>query len=822
MGNIIDDSYFNSIVHEVKTKLPEYLVQMGRTIERNGTFRCVFPQNHKNNDETFSANMSENSDGTYLWYCHSCKIGGSIYDAVAELEGIPTTGKYFIMTTIDLANKFSIPIDLSKIYSVDNKEIQRHIERNEILKEIESIIHKYGDGITHLMSGEFGRKYSKETAEKICSIIPIGVVPTDVISPMIITKFGEEAMANIPFYNQSTRLLDSYVFSADSLVISARDSHQKSCGFIGRKSEKFLADTKEDSKKPKYKYTKDMISSMDMLFFGKSRKAIKNKSVVYIVEGIYDDISMYMKGIENTIPMLGSTFNDHIAEILSNLGVGSIIFICDNDKAGIKVVKSSLIISKKYGFTVQAIELPQDTDPDSYIQNHPEFPAPIDAIEFVIRYDDYVNSPDMPVGLRYQRMIEFVSNSCKLKVKMREYSKVIAEVTAYHSEDVFEDIVTCEGGGSTRGAKEMRAWNTLHNAKELPITDKIIAIENTKDKLIGLLDSENDTIYQHTWATFVNLLKHEIPLPSIIPTGFPSLDNSAEIEAGTLAIWSAFPSNCKSSLLRASLCQMFRTNPDLFVLYVSTDDPPVTAMIHLIAILTGMYKSEIKSYISSKELMNRPEMARHADEIKDIFMNRLCLVGLEECRSVNDIRKKAIILRKKYANDFVIVVDAMNNLEDMRGNDQRLAIESIIGSFKAMAVHHNAAVSVVSHMTKQEGTEGNRPSSRKLKGSSYIEYEAKNVFLLHMDMKYNEETGIYWRDNSGEKLPIVEVNVAKDKDNKANNSVIVPILMNPYNGQMMEPPNSKETMRINEAIKLSINSKQRKGEYGETFNGSML
>ena len=266
---------------------------------------------------------------------------------------------------------------------------------------------------------------------------------------------------------------------------------------------------------------------------------------------------------------------------------------------------------------------------------------------------------------------------------------------------------------------------------------------------------------------------------------------------------------------------MFKTNPNLYALYVSTDDLPITAMIHMMAIITGMHKSEIKKYIRTKDFANRPEYVAHADEIKDIFVNRLCLVGLEQCHNVNEIRTKAIMLRKKYNKDFIVVVDAMNNLDDLRGPDQRIAIENTINAFKSMAVHYEMAVSVVSHMTKQDGMEGNRPVLRKLKGSSFIEFEAKNVFLLHMDMKYNEDSNIYWRDASGEIMPVVEINVAKDKDNKANRDVIVPILLNPYNGQMVEPQDDRERLRLNMAIKQSVNPKYKKADDGNIFDGSI-
>lgn len=817
MQSFADNDYLESIVCEVKKKLPDYLGRMGRTIERNGSFRCILSHNHEHNDDSFSAVMNEDSNGTFVWFCHSCKIGGTIYDAIAELEGIPVTGRHFITTTIDMAEQFGIAVDINKMYTEQDETFKIQIDNTTIMNEIERIIYKEGNGIEHLTSGEFGRKYSKEEAEKILAILPIGIMPTSILTPILIDRFGEEMMSNIPFYNISTHLLDSYIFSEDSLVSAIRGSNKKPCGFMGRKSDKFL-NSNTEGKKPKYKFTKEAISNLDALFFGSSRKDIKNSSFAYIAEGLYDVITMYMKGITNVIPLLGSNFDESVAIILSDLGVGDIIIVSDKDNAGIKVVRDALLVSMRYGFSVRAVDLSDKTDPDTYLRKHSKLPEPIDAITFVLKYDSYINPKDIPDGIKYQRMIDFVSANSKLKVRIREYSKCISDITSYHADDVFDDILAYKGGEDVKSAKEMKIWNRLYGAKDLSVSDKIVAVDETRDRLVKLLNLENDEIYNHTWGTFVSLLKQEIELPPVLKMGFETIDSVAEIEAGTLSIWSAFPSNCKSSFLRACLCNMFRTNPNLYALYVSTDDPPITAMVHMIAILTGMHKNDIKSYIRTKDLANRPEMIAHMDEIKDIFSNKLCLVGLEECRSIKDIQKKVTVLRKKYNKDFIVVVDAMNNLDDLRGPDQRIAIESTIGAFKSMAVHHGAAVSVVSHMTKQDGMEGNRPSLRKLKGSSYIEFEAKNVFLLHMDMKYNEETNISWRSPLGEKLPVVEINIAKDKDNKANKNIIIPFLLNPYTGEMIEPRDDSESIRLQSSIKESINpkSKTEKGEWNDT------
>ena len=110
-----DNTYMSELILEVQKKLPEYIKALGRDISASNMFNCVLPEKHNNQDKSMSAGIKENDDGTYVWNCFGCKSSGSIYHMAHFVEGLPIHGKGFIGTTIELAERFGIPVDYNKV-----------------------------------------------------------------------------------------------------------------------------------------------------------------------------------------------------------------------------------------------------------------------------------------------------------------------------------------------------------------------------------------------------------------------------------------------------------------------------------------------------------------------------------------------------------------------------------------------------------------------------------------------------------------------------------------------------------------------------------
>jgi len=136
-----------------------------------------------------------------------------------------------------------------------------------------------------------------------------------------------------------------------------------------------------------------------------------------------------------------------------------------------------------------------------------------------------------------------------------------------------------------------------------------------------------------------------------------------------------------------------------------------------------------------------------------------------------------------------------------------------------MAVEYEAHIDLITHLTKNDKP-GTRPNLSHLKGTSFLEFEAKNVILVHMDMRYNPDSQVRWRTKGGAVYPIIEANVAKDKGRKPGG--IIPFKFNPLMGTCIEPSGDNEHREIMANIYNSMGKSTGGSDSGNAENATFM
>ena len=231
------NEYIEKLSSEVKKKLPEYLQMSGISIEKNGSFRCMCPENHKNGDKTPAASMTEMPNGEYVWNCFVCHKGGDIYHAAQAIEGISFDGPFFPQTVVYLAEKLGLPVDKSKVPTVN----QDTITRSNIYTDITKFIAESGTGMECLMSGRFGRHYDIDEAEAAMKICTFGTVDSAALHTFLRTKYTDDQLKTVPFYNSNTGLLDPEIFASDVMSFPLMDNYGRPIAFCGRMTDEKAA-----------------------------------------------------------------------------------------------------------------------------------------------------------------------------------------------------------------------------------------------------------------------------------------------------------------------------------------------------------------------------------------------------------------------------------------------------------------------------------------------------------------------------------------------------------------------------------------------------
>lgn len=140
----------------------------------------------------------------------------------------------------------------------------------------------------------------------------------------------------------------------DRIVFPIRDVTKKIAAFIGRH---VLSDAN-----PRYVVYP---SGKPLPLFPNIVDSINS---IVLVEGIFDMLNMYDKGLHNVVCTFGtSTITEKTvsAKMLSfkTLGVNKVFILYDGDKPGREAAKTLKPILESDGFTVEIIDLPDDVDP---------------------------------------------------------------------------------------------------------------------------------------------------------------------------------------------------------------------------------------------------------------------------------------------------------------------------------------------------------------------------------------------------------------------------------------------------------------------------
>ena len=116
-------------------------------------------------------------------------------------------------------------------------------------------------------------------------------------------------------------------------------------------------------------------------------KLRKPSSSVFVVEGIFDALNLYQKGLTNVMALMGTSalgskkrgLNLEKVKILKLQGIGRIILLLDGDDAGIQAAAILEPMLQKAGFDVLNIELEEGRDPGELDQ---------DEVNQLIKYYD--------------------------------------------------------------------------------------------------------------------------------------------------------------------------------------------------------------------------------------------------------------------------------------------------------------------------------------------------------------------------------------------------------------------------------------------------
>lgn len=299
---------------------------------------CPF---HKEKTPSFTVSVEKQ-----MFYCFSCREGGNAINFLMKYDNLS-----FQEALENLARQYGVEIQkrdngrrtssfdaLSKL----TEYYQRSLKNSKIAMQ-----YLKNRGIGDDIIDEFKLGYSDRTSSNLKGFLKLSGVPNDIFLSTGIVRMKNEEL---------------YDMFRGRIIIPIFDVNRRIIGFGGR--------TIEKEGFPKYVNSPESsIFSKRTVLFGidKTRKEISEKNEVFVVEGYFDFISLYMNGFRNIVSTLGTAVTEGQVSKLRNY-TENITLMLDGDEAGIKSSLRLIEMFGEMGVNGNMVVLPEGHDPDSFVR----------------------------------------------------------------------------------------------------------------------------------------------------------------------------------------------------------------------------------------------------------------------------------------------------------------------------------------------------------------------------------------------------------------------------------------------------------------------
>jgi DNA primase len=315
---------------------------------------CPF---HQEKTPSFSVNPAKG-----IFYCFGCAKGGSVFNFVMELEGVP-----FPEAVRVVAEKSGVPLPAledDRRFEARRKEADEVIELNAWALEFwEQQLQEKNAEAQAAREYVEGRGISEETSRTF----RLGYAPNswDALGAYLKGRgatIGQIERSGLVVRKETGGYYDRF---RGRLIFPVMDAQGRAVAFGAR--------AMRAGDEPKYlnspetaAYTK----GRHLFGLNVTRDEIRRKKFAILVEGYLDLIVPYQFGVRNVVASLGTALTKEQAISLSRFA-RRIVVNYDGDRAGVKAAKRALEVFEpliKYGFELKVLVLPNNADPDEFIR----------------------------------------------------------------------------------------------------------------------------------------------------------------------------------------------------------------------------------------------------------------------------------------------------------------------------------------------------------------------------------------------------------------------------------------------------------------------
>jgi len=292
-----------------------------------------------------------------IFHCFGCNTGGNVFSFLMKQDGLS-----FPESVRLLARRYGVDLPTGEMSPQMRQRISEREQLVKINRYAMTFFHgnlvkgDYGKGAMHYLErrtisrqtiDDFNLGYAPKSWDSLLNYLRRKNVPAALIekSGLIIARKDRSG-----YYD---RFRDRIVFPILNMSL-------QTVGFGGRVMDDSL---------PKYLNSPETpVYNKRRLLYGMqaAKGKCRESGSLYIVEGYFDQLSMYQRGIQNVAATLGTALTPEHIHLMKGF-VKEAVLIFDSDEAGIKASERSVGIFTKEGVAARVIMLPKGHDPDSFV-----------------------------------------------------------------------------------------------------------------------------------------------------------------------------------------------------------------------------------------------------------------------------------------------------------------------------------------------------------------------------------------------------------------------------------------------------------------------
>jgi len=806
-------SDYDGVIGELRPHLREYIESQGVIIDNKGFFNCIHPD-HPDKHPSCSLNKGNAGYEDQVFHCFSGNHSGNIFTAAHWLEGMSIhDSEFWTVTVAELCKRFGIeykPIELSEDKKREYQDLKAIKDAVDIISSmtwtnhLKNTLNDSHVGVRHLLD----RGITKETIRKF----NIGVI----------TSFTEyqKRMSDLGWKNpdhlQALGLLRKDIFRRNGFILPIYNIKGRPVGFVTRNT------NHTDGDKESHKY----INSSNSKYYSKGEilynynNVLKEPGPLYIVEGYIDAAYLHQCGMKKVAAIGATVITENHAEMLHD-NETDICIALDGDAgghAGVDISLERLCEYKK--FNIRIVDMPHSYDPDTYVREKglDSFLTLDTMSPFRWSLSKANYSEDLMVVAEKAVPIIAAERSSIGRLRMIQE---LSNFTSVPVEDIRRDVERMYEKEQEAYISDLRDLNekVVSQLNRKKIVDTVGVLRKAHSRLTVIQNKYNEstdlqTEYLNRVQTLDQRIRNNEYEYGLLSPGFSRFQKTLDgvPHWANLILIAGKASSGKTAMVTALSLDLIKHNEDLAIFMMSIDDPTELMLQKIAAVHAGISPTEIKRYNHlDAEKRSKYEEAMHF--IKRIS-DRYIIVDAKQGTTVDDLENNVNYFCKNFPDKKkLFILDNFHKLDlKVAGTQSRTTdgqIESS-GRIKDMTTTNDIPIICTVELRKLEG-EFKRPTRNDMYGAAKLDYDADVVCLLHNDKQVKEAAGQRSQlvhnknvDDINVEMPYVELNIAKNKLNGAQN--YIPYKYNSYNMQFDESTKDEwETVR-NRELKSSKNT----------------